>query len=251
MRRRLVVSQLDRRRSGPASRTNSSRLYLRGVADESADGQVDGLVQPDVQVGQAGRDREPRSPTGSHDDRDRLPHLRHTGREPGGGMARATVPNARAAGRGRHAPRRLPRIPAHPRPGERARLAVGERADHPAAHPQAHPAVRPRDAPPHHISTSYLHRLFREQGSTVGTWIRQQRLERTRRDLGDPALAGVPVNRIAARWGFPHHPVFTRAFHSAYGMPPRDYRHLALGGGRAAPAPSSALRGASLKNGVS
>ncbi|MHA4817613.1 AraC family transcriptional regulator [Streptomyces aculeolatus] len=103
----------------------------------------------------------------------------------------------------------------------------------------------------HHISTSYLHRLFREQGSTVGTWIRQQRLERTRRDLGDPALAGVPVNRIAARWGFPHHPVFTRAFRSAYGMPPRDYRHLALGGGRAAPDRPSALRDASLKNGVS
>ncbi|MFW6723438.1 AraC family transcriptional regulator [Streptomyces sp. MAR4 CNY-716] len=103
----------------------------------------------------------------------------------------------------------------------------------------------------HHISTSYLHRLFREQGSTVGTWIRQQRLERTRRDLGDPALAAVPVHRIASRWGFPHHPAFTRAFRSAYGMPPRDYRHLALGGGRAAPDRSSALRDASLKNGVS
>ncbi|MFD7500117.1 helix-turn-helix domain-containing protein [Streptomyces sp. NPDC059850] len=82
----------------------------------------------------------------------------------------------------------------------------------------------------HHISLSHLHRLFREEGSTtVAVWIRHQRLERTRRDLTDPALRHTPIHQIAARWGFAHAADFTRAFRAQYGMPPRDYRHQALG----------------------
>lgn len=47
----------------------------------------------------------------------------------------------------------------------------------------------------HHISVSYLHRLFRPSGISVSAWIRQERLDRARRDLCDPALGGVPVHR--------------------------------------------------------
>ncbi|MGW6605750.1 AraC-like ligand-binding domain-containing protein [Streptomyces sp. NPDC055036] len=77
----------------------------------------------------------------------------------------------------------------------------------------------------HNISTSYLHSLFRNQDLTVSAWIRHQRLEHARRDLADRTQHTVPVHRIAARWGFTHHAAFTRAFTTAYGLAPRDYRH--------------------------
>jgi AraC-like DNA-binding protein len=80
----------------------------------------------------------------------------------------------------------------------------------------------------HHISISYLHRLFQEQGTTVAGWIRAQRLERARRDLADPALRHLPIHGIATSWGFSHAADFSRAFRKAFGVPPRDYRHEAL-----------------------
>ncbi|MFK3985593.1 helix-turn-helix domain-containing protein [Micromonospora sp. NPDC050397] len=76
----------------------------------------------------------------------------------------------------------------------------------------------------HHISVSYLHRLFETEEVTVAAWIRQQRLERTRRDLADPALLHTPIHQIAGRWGFTDAAGFSRVFRSAYGMPPRDFR---------------------------
>ncbi|MGO4429032.1 helix-turn-helix transcriptional regulator, partial [Streptomyces sp. MCAF7] len=83
-----------------------------------------------------------------------------------------------------------------------------------------------------HISVSYLHRLFREHGSTtVSSWIRRQRLEAVRRDLADPLLRATPIHRIAARRGFSHAAVFSRAFRAAYGLPPKDYRRRVLAGG--------------------
>ncbi|MER7791118.1 helix-turn-helix domain-containing protein [Streptomyces sp. NPDC097640] len=81
----------------------------------------------------------------------------------------------------------------------------------------------------HHISVSYLHRLFRAQGTTVSASIRHQRLERARRELADPARRAVPIHRIAARWGFPHHAAFTRAFRAVYRLAPSDYRDGTLG----------------------
>lgn len=80
----------------------------------------------------------------------------------------------------------------------------------------------------HHISVSYLHRLFQEQGATVSAWIRRQRLERARRDLADPTLRATPIHLIAARWGFSRGADFSRAFRTAYGIPPKDYRHEAF-----------------------
>jgi AraC-like DNA-binding protein len=76
----------------------------------------------------------------------------------------------------------------------------------------------------HHISVSYVHRLFRAEGTTVSAWVRGRRLEHARRDLAEPALRGVPIHRIAARWGFADHATFTRAFRAAYDVPPGEYR---------------------------
>ncbi|MFI6053373.1 helix-turn-helix domain-containing protein [Streptomyces violascens] len=80
----------------------------------------------------------------------------------------------------------------------------------------------------HHISTSYLHRLFQGEDETVAAWIRRQRLERACRDLADPAMCATPIHSIAARWGFPRAADFTRAFRGAYGLPPKDFRRQAL-----------------------
>jgi AraC-like DNA-binding protein len=79
----------------------------------------------------------------------------------------------------------------------------------------------------HHISRSYLHRLFQAEDSTVAAYIRHKRLEAARRDLADPALHTTPVSAIGATWGYPHAAAFCRAFRAAYGMPPADYRHQA------------------------
>jgi AraC-like DNA-binding protein len=77
----------------------------------------------------------------------------------------------------------------------------------------------------HHISLSYLHRLFRAEGITVAAWIRHQRLEHARHDLADPHMRHLPAHAIARRWGFTQYAVFSRTFRTAYGLPPRDYRH--------------------------
>ncbi|QTI90473.1 AraC family transcriptional regulator [Streptomyces sp. AgN23] len=88
------------------------------------------------------------------------------------------------------------------------------------------PHLTPRAiAAAHHISTSYLHRLFQNEEETVAAWIRRQRLERARHHLADPAQRTTPIHAIAARCGFPRASDFTRAFRSAYGIPPKDYRN--------------------------
>lgn len=76
----------------------------------------------------------------------------------------------------------------------------------------------------HYISTRHLHGLFQEHGVTVSTWIRTRRLDRCRRDLIDPMLADRPVAAIAARWGFVDAAHFSRAFKSAFGISPSEYR---------------------------
>ncbi|WP_329218686.1 AraC family transcriptional regulator [Streptomyces sp. NBC_01485] len=84
----------------------------------------------------------------------------------------------------------------------------------------------------HHISVSYLHRIFQQQshGETVAAWIRRRRLESAHRDLASPALRGTPIHLVAARWGYPRASDFTRAFRAAYGISPKDYRQQALSG---------------------
>ncbi|MGW4200321.1 AraC-like ligand-binding domain-containing protein [Streptomyces sp. NPDC004726] len=79
----------------------------------------------------------------------------------------------------------------------------------------------------HHISLRSLHRHFRNQGTSVAAHIRRRRLEHARRDLTAPHLAATPIHTIAAAWGFPRPADFTRAFRTAYGLPPSDYRRTA------------------------
>ncbi|WP_443078817.1 helix-turn-helix domain-containing protein [Streptomyces sp. NBC_01497] len=76
----------------------------------------------------------------------------------------------------------------------------------------------------HHISCGYLHRLFRDEGETVAAHIRHERLAGAHRDLADPAHAATPVHVIATRWGYSRASEFTRAFRTAYGIPPTEHR---------------------------
>lgn len=77
-----------------------------------------------------------------------------------------------------------------------------------------------------HISTGYLHKLFRAENTTVSRWIRERRLEHCRRDLTDPSHFDQPVSAVAARWGFVDAAHFSRLFKTTYGVPPREYRIL-------------------------
>ena len=88
------------------------------------------------------------------------------------------------------------------------------------------PGLTPaRIAAAHYISRRYLYMIFTaSQKMPVLEWIRMRRLERCRRALLDPAMAEVPVSRIAARWGMPNPALFSRAFKDMYGLSPSAYR---------------------------
>ncbi|MEU5980050.1 helix-turn-helix domain-containing protein [Streptomyces sp. NPDC047315] len=92
------------------------------------------------------------------------------------------------------------------------------------------PALTPSlVAAAHHISTSYLHRVFRHEDVTVGALIQRRRLERARAELVDPHRADEPIHAVAARWCLTA-AEFSRSFRSAYGMTPGEYRRLTLHG---------------------
>jgi AraC-like DNA-binding protein len=78
-----------------------------------------------------------------------------------------------------------------------------------------------------HVSTRYLHRLFEGEGITVSEWIRDQRLERCRRELRDPLLRHESILNIATRWGLPNPAHFSRVYRAAYGRSPREERRAA------------------------
>lgn len=72
----------------------------------------------------------------------------------------------------------------------------------------------------HHISASYLQKLFASESMSVAAFIRERRLERCRRDLTDPSNGLRSAASIAARWGFQDPSHFSRLFRSTFGMTP-------------------------------
>lgn len=80
----------------------------------------------------------------------------------------------------------------------------------------------------HHISRSYLYRLFQGEGLSVASYIREQRLANAHRELTDPSLRQLPIQAIAARWGYPRPGDFTRAFRTAHGITPSELRNQVL-----------------------
>ncbi|MFD9828465.1 helix-turn-helix domain-containing protein [Tsukamurella tyrosinosolvens] len=80
-----------------------------------------------------------------------------------------------------------------------------------------------------HVSVRYLQQLFAERGSTPSAWIRRRRIDAVSAALADPAQAVRPVAAIGAQWGFPDPSGFARAFKSATGTSPGEYRARHLG----------------------
>ncbi|MBP0453520.1 helix-turn-helix domain-containing protein [Kitasatospora sp. RG8] len=78
-----------------------------------------------------------------------------------------------------------------------------------------------------HISVRYLHKLFQQEGMTVGQWVRRRRLDVCRRELERPSRRQTSVSAVAHRWGFVSHSHFSRAFRDAYGVSPREWQAYA------------------------
>ncbi|MFI2261341.1 helix-turn-helix domain-containing protein [Streptomyces tubercidicus] len=90
-----------------------------------------------------------------------------------------------------------------------------------------------RIARAHHISVRYLHKLFKDEGTTVGRLIQHRRLEECRRALTLRSWENVTIAAVAHRWGFQSPTHFSRVFRAAYGMSPREWRDTAGRGSRA------------------
>lgn len=112
---------------------------------------------------------------------------------------------------------------AGPRPDLLERIA--DYIDEHLADPNLGPA---RIAAAHHISPRRLHQLFAPTGTSVARRIRARRIEMCRRDLADPALAGVPAFAIGSRWGFPGASHFGQVFKRETGCTPAEFREHAL-----------------------
>ena len=72
--------------------------------------------------------------------------------------------------------------------------------------------------------------MFRDTNQTLGSWVRDQRLEACRETLRDPSNRQT-VAEIAYRWGFGDQAQFSRAFKAQFGLPPKEYREKARGKG--------------------
>jgi AraC-like DNA-binding protein len=88
------------------------------------------------------------------------------------------------------------------------------------------PTLAPVDAAEHlSISVRHLHRVFREFGTPFSRWILKRRLERCRKDLGNPALVHLTIAEIAARNGFLDRTHFARTFRLEHGQSARSFRN--------------------------
>jgi AraC-like DNA-binding protein len=95
------------------------------------------------------------------------------------------------------------------------------------------PALSPESvARAHHISVRYLHRLFEDEGITVGRLIQRRRLEECAHELARHGRTSPTVSAIAQRWGFVNPTHFSRVFRGAYGLSPREWRSVRLAAGR-------------------
>lgn len=79
-------------------------------------------------------------------------------------------------------------------------------------------------------SKRYVHSLFAD-GPSVHSLIWQTRLQRCMRDLQRPAMKRSSITTIALSHGFSCPAHFSRLFKTTYGMPPREFRNVALGSG--------------------
>jgi AraC family transcriptional activator of tynA and feaB len=80
------------------------------------------------------------------------------------------------------------------------------------------------------FSIRYIQMLFSDGECTVSKYIRRQRLEACKRQLGDPTWLNRGITEIAFNWGFNSSAHFSRVFKERYGINAREYRKQALKG---------------------
>jgi len=77
------------------------------------------------------------------------------------------------------------------------------------------------------ISKSYLFSIMNMANTTLGRYILERRLDRSRELLADPALKGWSISEIALRTGFQELSHFSRRFSERFGRSPRAFRAAA------------------------
>jgi AraC-like DNA-binding protein len=83
------------------------------------------------------------------------------------------------------------------------------------------------------VSLRSLQYMFQDRGTTASQWIRNERLQRCKLDLADPAHAEETVASIAARWGMFTAASFNRLFKQEVGQSPGEWRRERLGTSKA------------------
>lgn len=78
----------------------------------------------------------------------------------------------------------------------------------------------------HLISVRYLHRLFQDEGVTVGRLILRRRVEECARELARRGGVSPSISVVATRWGFRNAAHFSRAFKAVHGQSPQQRRRL-------------------------
>lgn len=76
------------------------------------------------------------------------------------------------------------------------------------------------------ISLRYLHAVFEQSGTTVGRWIKDQRLKQCRRELMVPSEMRRSLTEIAMIWGFRDLSHFSHSFREKYGLSPSQFSKL-------------------------
>lgn len=74
------------------------------------------------------------------------------------------------------------------------------------------------------LSTSYLHKIFRSEGTTLERWIWESRLVACQRALRDPRWSARTITDIAFSFGFSDAAHFSRSFHRRFAITPRAWR---------------------------
>lgn len=74
------------------------------------------------------------------------------------------------------------------------------------------------------LSLRSLHLAFENSGTTLASWIREQRLQKCRAELQNPGARHRSISEIAYAWGFKDVSHFSRLYKSHFGMPPSAER---------------------------
>jgi AraC-like DNA-binding protein len=74
------------------------------------------------------------------------------------------------------------------------------------------------------VSPRYLYNAFESSSSTIGSLIREMRLENCRRDLQNRSIRHLTITEISFRWGFNSATSFNRAYHTQFGKSPSEER---------------------------